>query len=416
MIKAILVDDEPIILNNLKNNYSWAEMGVEIVATSQDGDEAFEVICDLLPDLIITDIKMPRMDGIELIRLLQKANVYPKVIFATGYSDFEYTREAIRLGAFDYILKPFSPDELSDTVKKCVAEIHNLQAKMNNESRSIGELQLFNYFNTENKDYRKKEFKKIERQITDLYELSEIRMNVIHTLPKVEASTGKTSEEDCMALIRRLNFSLGLEDYFAFSPRDNHSIIILTFRTSSKLSKTDFDMANKNYMKTLQEAFLENLGLDVPIHCFNKTDYAERDTLDVESLYTVYMAYMQDFDKVSTVDNDMDDNSGKRYVQDALDFISDHYGEQIKIHDVSDHVYLSESHFSNLFNKQMGMNFSKYLAKFRIEKSKEYMKQFPYAKIYEISCHVGYTDARYFSTLFKKIEGITPSKYMNSLF
>ena len=83
---------------------------------------------------------------------------------------------------------------------------------------------------------------------------------------------------------------------------------------------------------------------------------------------------------------------------------------------MADSVYLSESHFSTIFAKHVGMSYSKYLAKYRVDKAKAYMKQNPYAKIYEISDNVGYSDARYFSTLFKKTEGISPSEFVKHLF
>ncbi len=118
MIKMIIVDDEPIIRQGLRETIPWEQYGVTVVAEAQDGREAIDKINqhkDL--ELVITDVKMPNMDGIALIEALSNHANPPKVIILSGYDEFEYAQQAIKNGVKDYLLKPVDIDELIRTVK-----------------------------------------------------------------------------------------------------------------------------------------------------------------------------------------------------------------------------------------------------------------------------------------------------------
>jgi len=416
MIRALLVDDEPMILKRLTENYNWTQMGVEIVATSGDGDEAFELICDLTPDLVITDIKMPTLSGIEMIRLLHKANIYPKFIFVTGHSDFDYTREAIRLGAYDYILKPFSPDELETTINQCVKDIRRLQDEMVNEDRDFCETLLQDYFST---SYKKDRLPLSESQgqaLLNRYQLTDLAVNLLTMDLNPETSPTDVDLEECLGLIRRLNFTLGLENYFAFILEDSWAIPVITFRTEDDRKNRDFAKANTTYLGTLEQALFENLGVEANVFCCKPLKVEDtHKTIHLEGLYQQFEDCLMEGGKGQTHSMPPADE-GHKYIKDALAYIRNHYGEQLRLQDVANSVYLSESHFSTLFTRHMGTSFSKYLASFRMDKAKAFMKDNPYAKVYEISAKVGYTDARYFSNLFKKTEGITPSEFVKQLF
>ncbi len=118
MIKVMIVDDEKYVRMGIKNDTDWALIGCEVVAEASNGEMALELASEHRPDLVISDIKMPKMDGIELAgKLLEK---YPdtKVIFLTAYNEFEYARQAVRLGVSDYLLKPFQDGELEGAIQR----------------------------------------------------------------------------------------------------------------------------------------------------------------------------------------------------------------------------------------------------------------------------------------------------------
>ena len=109
-IKALLVDDEVNILKNLTIVIPWDEIQVELVGTARNGVEALEMVKEHNPDLILSDIRMPVMDGLEFIRELRKLGNTSEVLMLTGYQEFEYARVALQNRVRDYILKPINYD------------------------------------------------------------------------------------------------------------------------------------------------------------------------------------------------------------------------------------------------------------------------------------------------------------------
>ena len=116
--KVLIVDDERFVRLGVKNETDWALIGCEVVGEAADGAAALELFDRLSPDLVISDIKMPVMDGIELARRITEKKPNVKIIFLTAFSDFEYARQAVRLGVSDYLLKPFRDGELEASVQR----------------------------------------------------------------------------------------------------------------------------------------------------------------------------------------------------------------------------------------------------------------------------------------------------------
>ncbi len=122
MIKVFLVEDEVVARNGIKNSIDWARAGMEFVGEASDGEIAFPMIKSTEPDILITDIKMPFMDGLELSRLVKQQMPNTKIIILSGYNEFDYAREAINIGITDYLLKPITAANLLKTICK-VAEV-----------------------------------------------------------------------------------------------------------------------------------------------------------------------------------------------------------------------------------------------------------------------------------------------------
>lgn len=115
---VILVDDENAVRNAVARILDWKELGFEVIATAKSAGEALELAERMHPDVVLTDVKMPFMDGLALCRKLKRKQKNIKVVIFSDYKDYEYVKEAIYLGAEDYILKPIRPDELRNTFLK----------------------------------------------------------------------------------------------------------------------------------------------------------------------------------------------------------------------------------------------------------------------------------------------------------
>ncbi len=119
MLKTLLVDDEPYILQGMSKILDWEKEGYEIADTARNGMEALEILNHKEIDLVITDIQMPRMTGLELV---QQANILqpdtPYFVILSGYHDFEYARQAMKFSCADYLLKPIDKEELKDVLHR----------------------------------------------------------------------------------------------------------------------------------------------------------------------------------------------------------------------------------------------------------------------------------------------------------
>ena len=112
MINVLIVDDEYSIREGIKNNISWAEYGLRVCGTAASGFEALELVDKEMPEIIILDIRLSDMDGLEVLEVVKEKYPHIKVILISGHDDFEYAQKAIELDAFSYILKPIDDKKL----------------------------------------------------------------------------------------------------------------------------------------------------------------------------------------------------------------------------------------------------------------------------------------------------------------
>ena len=123
MYRVVLVDDERLIIRGLSTVIPWAELGCEIAGTAHDGVSGLELIRSLRPDIVLTDIRMPNMDGLTMLAAIRSEFPGIQMSVLTAYRDFEYARKAITLGVCRYLLKPSNLDELQEAVKQMVSRL-----------------------------------------------------------------------------------------------------------------------------------------------------------------------------------------------------------------------------------------------------------------------------------------------------
>lgn len=140
MYRAFIVDDDPATRDGLKNYFNWAKYDVEIIGDAPDGDVAYSRILELRPDILVSDVKMPRMDGTLLLQKLSAAGLRIAALFISGYSEVSLVKSAIRFGAQDYILKPLDLSELESAVARMVARLREDSAKAERLSRMEAQL------------------------------------------------------------------------------------------------------------------------------------------------------------------------------------------------------------------------------------------------------------------------------------
>lgn len=125
MIKLIIADDEELIKKRLIQCIAWEEMGYEVTAEASDGEELLEKIKEYNPDVVLTDIKMPVMDGIEVANAAREMGIKTEFVIISGYDDFVYAQKGIEAGVFSYILKPIDKLKLMEIFKKLATKLNS---------------------------------------------------------------------------------------------------------------------------------------------------------------------------------------------------------------------------------------------------------------------------------------------------
>lgn len=138
MNTLVIVDDEPSVVNGLRTHVDWAAQGIELIGTADDGDTGLALIRELKPDIVLTDVQMPSMDGIRMAAEVRALLPETKIVFISGHNDADYLRSALQMHAADYIFKPVSRKELSVVMGKVTAA---LDAE-NRERNRITEMQI----------------------------------------------------------------------------------------------------------------------------------------------------------------------------------------------------------------------------------------------------------------------------------
>ena len=133
VFRVVVVDDEKLIANNIAKNISSCDPAFEVVSICYDGASGLKAVEQFNPHVLFTDIKMPLMDGLELIENVHNNNPLVRCVVISGYNEFEYAKTAIKFKAFDYLLKPINKFELSKTLRKIKDEIMSEQALLNTQ-------------------------------------------------------------------------------------------------------------------------------------------------------------------------------------------------------------------------------------------------------------------------------------------
>ena len=123
MYKVFLVDDEIVIRENIRSSFPWEASGFTLVGEAPDGEIALQTMQDVKPDILITDIRMPFMDGMQLCEAVSHTMPWVQIVILSGYDDFAYAQQAISLGVKEYLLKPVSAQELLEVLERIAGRI-----------------------------------------------------------------------------------------------------------------------------------------------------------------------------------------------------------------------------------------------------------------------------------------------------
>jgi two-component system, response regulator YesN len=389
----LVADDEYMIRRGIiKLLHKYSEF--DVVEEAEDGEQALELARQREYDVFFVDINMPFLNGLQFIEKLRE--VRPKAIVSviTGYDKFEYVRQALHLGVFEYILKPLNEEAFYTTVEKIIAAL-----KEKNREEKYLHWAKINYdrnrsnFNGEFLDkciMLQYSAEKVKEEIEFYgFDFPEHYTVTLICLEKIENPDIRKQWND--GLLYSSAENIARETYERLTPlligRNSKGYLILICKAAAK---SIMDSMNQDYKNAVEKYIPAKVLL---------AQQSEEDCARAPFVYKELMEKLEEIKSYPSIIKKI-----KQYIENY------YYKEELSLVDAAAHVSLSPQHLSRIFKKEMDITFIDYLTNYRIGKAIELFTD-DSIKMYEIAERVGYNSQHYFSSVFKKVIGISPVEY-----
>lgn len=394
MYKVLLVDDEPVIRDGLRVIVDWTAIGFEVVAAVCDGEQALAWLDVNEADLLVTDVKMPKVNGIELVGELRKTNSHLRVIVISGYDEFEYVRAMTPLGIENYLLKPINETEFECTLQ-------NIAGKLLREKRSKAMVELDENLIRQNIINRWLYGTIGEQELSDRALFLGFDLDgapycpVMFRFPKDAVPVSRQISNDifktCQHILNDWPLCYCAQNYdgetLALFSGWNETAMILLARCVKTVGSTyDMDLLVAvgqhvelywQVAQSFQVARKQAVLLDI-----QKYLGADQQNLEDKSPFSVRLAQ----------------------------YVLEHFREEISLKQIAIHFKGNAAYIGQIFKRDMGKSFVEYLKSIRLEKAK-YLLRTTEKSTCDIAQIVGFTNPNYFFTIFKKETGISPTAY-----
>ncbi|MDD2970643.1 MAG: response regulator [Lachnospiraceae bacterium] len=381
IIKVIIVDDESLARDIIIEGIPWEDYGFTAYSAS-DGTEAMEIIKKDKIDIVITDIKMPRMDGLELIRQINKLNPAIICVVMSSYNEFELVRTAMKLGAYDYIFKPtMMPEDVLKTVQEVSAKVQEQENGWVEESRRADKKKPIYVVRMLLSMYQEK----LKDTFRGDYEIMRFTIENIIT----EIAENKFSCE-----IQSGNFY----DYY-----------FKVWETEDSNFDNDMETRLMMYAEEIQFYFQKYYKMKCSMGVSEKSESMD----DLFELQTQAMELAQKANIMGELIL-FHSTAARHEISDkiwqVLDYINDNLcNKELSLWTVSEYIGISKNYLSKLFKEEMKINFVDYITKKKLERAKDLYLSTD-KKIYEIAEVLGYSDWHYLYALYKKEYGYSLSR------
>ena len=407
----IVADDEEELRRALIDRVNWESVGFQVIGEAENGVEALELVEKLKPDLLLTDIKMPFVSGIELARQVREVHPSTQIAFLSGYDDFSYAQKAIQYNIISYMLKPISAVELTEELKKIREKIDEqfrmFATEKHEPKRDTGEAffmsLLLDEFQPENDAERDRD---LLEKLLELGMIQDSNGSLMYTVMTTSIFNKEEENETKEANIVAVNSVL--EKYFkTVSLYINGRIISVLFSTKRGHEKY-LHIAVEEIVEKVKRILGKNAILGVGRL---ESGLSNMHKTYVESVKAVGYATKRKKGVYFISDMEQYKNSAEIISEKVLEIIDNHYMEpDISLVSVSKEIAVSPNYLSALIKKTTGCTFIDLLSQKRINVAMELLLH-SNCKIREITERCGYNDQHYFSYCFKKITGRSPNSY-----
>lgn len=474
MYKVLLVDDEYMIPMGLKKLVDWKSLGFEVVAVAESANEALSIMEEQRIDLVITDVTMPEINGLEFIEAAQKQQFEFEFMILSGYQEFSYLKSGLQLGAVNYLMKPVNKQELLDTLKK-VSERLNQQVYQKNQQEIHQENLLAQWLNDELDERGEEEVSQLltsekiwtvllvqvdrlkgqivtnwlrehchcvyfQRNLGDATLLTLLCQGIQEEmfLAFMERQFGSgnwwvsvgekgRAVEDIPISYQSVKDSLQLHQFYNYPER-----IVYAEKMQGQHQLMDFSEFNRLLRDNkLHEAEISLQNLFMQIHHLtiapeNARQIAFLLFMDIrrELLLLEDEEYLSVVNKISnsvhidelrdlllqTLREQKEHTSYSENVARVVQIIQENYQEELTLKDVANQLFLNALYLGQLFKKETKKSFSQYLNHYRIEKAKQLLSRTE-DNVNEVALAIGYNNTTYFSKKFKNIVGVSPKDF-----
>ncbi|MDI4645158.1 response regulator transcription factor [Cohnella hashimotonis] len=540
MLKLLLVEDELRIRKGLIHAVRWDRLGIEVCQAAGDGREALAAARQHHPDLVLTDIRMPGMDGLEFIRELRGSGSDAVVVVISGYNDFDYAREAMRLQVTEYILKPSRPAEIEQVMLRAVTKLaeirkdraltQSLQSavhrsvpllrsqtlrqwiehpRMPGENREslAGSLQLpfaggafhVGLIRIHGADVRRLQYAEGEVEL-----LRYAALNIASELlgafcegksealqhgndivwvaqpPKLEADKLRLALSHLMDRIRellklsvsisagdpvdslddlRISYEQAYERLESRMLENDGKVFLAEVQSGESQSSDSEELRLQQDISRLETRMLNLLQEDKMADVLDTKDewleavrrLGQGDRIAIQGGTAAFLTSLRDrialspadspdwrspfalwlhqssrvdsYEQLSQLMTEIVQSLARqlqarrplhRTIASVLSMIESRYSENLTLEGLAKEAYVSTNYLSTLFKQELGINFLDYLHQYRIEAAKKLLAAEP-LRIFAVASLVGYQDERYFTQMFKKWTGLTPSQYQKNM-
>ena len=388
--KILIADDEPKIRRGLHAQIDRLGLPCEVCAEAEDGEIALEAAERLRPDILMVDINMPFVNGLDFIEALRRTRADARVILITGYEEFEYARRALELDVHAYLLKPINVEELRRAVETAIDQLEVSRQRNRHFEWAIAQI-------GNRREFLREEF--LRDAVSGRLEADEIReFRVYFDFPEPErmmlmlisARSSAAREKPWQHTLRQY----ALQDALQEGPELRYRCLFSDDRGNVLLLYDAPPELDARLAEAVHAALGGELGLTVQL-----------ETEPVTSLTRIAEAYD------SAMERMLSSAQLSPIVEGAKAYIAAHHSDpDLSLMEVAEALNVHPAYLSRTMKQELGMPFAKYLTNVRIGKAVQLMRD-PSIRIWKVAEMVGYSGGNYFSAAFKKVLGVSPADY-----
>ncbi len=416
-MNILIVDDQKEITESLKNGIRWGELLVEQVYTACSAKEAKLIMVNFAIDLLLSDIEMPEEDGLQLFQWVKKKFPDIKCIFITSHAEFEYARNALQLGGFDYILQPARFKDIEAVINRAREKIEKEREirKLENTRKLVIKQRdnILEAVFSKLRQNKQQEAEQIFIQFIEMFRL-EYKEAAFFTLA-VHVTSWNRDEYSWNEELVWLVFRNVLEEIFinvkgktCIYSLSNYKFAILLVAEKSLFNEEQWQLGLKRFYSFLKKHM--DCSISMYVGKEMKSPFAEQLMKLLEPQNNSYMSENKGIYTLTESVRIEKGDADEMPINKAIDYIRANLNKNISRSDVANHVHLNEEYFSRLFKQYTGETFKDYL---QIEKMKMARNLLEHSNlsISIIASKVGYDNFSHFSKMFKKVVDKSPQEY-----